>query len=136
MVLEQKCPAAAGHFCILREMLGERGLFRGLGDFFEDGGGCGGRVGRLGDGASDDEEVGSGGDGGGGCCDTLLVANGGSGGADAGNDEGGCGERGAGGGDFLRAADKAVDAGVPGRGGEAGDLSCGRVGDADGLELG
>lgn len=115
---------------------GSRGLFCGGRDFLEDSGGCCRRVGRLGDRSADDEEVGSGGDGGSGCCDTLLVADGGSGGADAGNDEGGFGEGVAGGGYFLCAADEAADAGVPGHGSKAGDLGGGRVGDADGVELG
>lgn len=105
------------------------------GDFVEDVGSGGGGVGGLGDGSADDEEVCAGGDGRSGCCDTLLVSDGRPCGADAGDDERGPGKRGAGGGKFIGAADEAVDAGVPGDGREAGDLSGGRVRDADGVEL-
>lgn len=108
----------------------------GCGDFIEDGVGSGGRIGGLGDGSADDQEAGSGGDGGGGCCDTLLIADGGSCRANAGDDEGCAGEGCAGEGDFFRAADEAADTGVPGHGGEAGDLSRGWILDADGAELG
>jgi len=120
-----------------------RGLqypLKGLEDcchFGEDGlGGLGG-VGSLGDGSADDEVASSLAESVSGGGDPLLVGDLGAGGADAGNDQdtfrAGDGSEG---GDFLRRADEAANAGGQAGAGEEFGLLGGRTVEADGGDLG
>ena len=105
-------------------------------DLGEDGAGCGGGVGGLGDGASNHEVAGSRSDGGGGGGDSLLVADGGACGADSGDYESSFGKGLTHGGHFFGAGDKSANAGLPSHAGETKNLIGGRAGNANGGELG